>query len=186
MWMFYEQSQWAANYGIESKNLLFYLIWAILLIPFQLAIDILFYNLIEQYHGMDILHYISLLKTRFDNRKTLWKGFEKDKGLKVEDTFIHLDCNISSFTLRMVLFLPVLFHRDAVPFGSHVHNLRHANHLRKQLRSVFRLGSHLHPSFLDGSLLPHLEILTFRRNETRHLESAEFNQGSAHLPKRGR
>lgn len=91
MWILYDQSQWASSYGITKVTFIFYLIWSLILIPFQIISDIIYFNLIYQYHGIDFLHYLQTAKDRFKSRKSSWIGLEKTEKTGLERSLLNLD-----------------------------------------------------------------------------------------------
>jgi hypothetical protein len=60
IWQFYEETSIAAKWSIKQKDFLFYFLFAVIIIPFQMIIDVLFYNLETYYHDKGYLE--SLIK----------------------------------------------------------------------------------------------------------------------------
>lgn len=87
IWQFYTETAFSAKWSIKQKDFLFYFLFAIMIIPFTIVIDVLFYNLMAYLYGYD---YLGSLKkwnagSRFSldcssARKTnFWMGFRPQK-----------------------------------------------------------------------------------------------------------
>lgn len=99
IWIYYEETVVASNYGIQIQNFVFYFLQSVVIIPFQMVIDILFQNLQEWYQGLPAHDYADFLAYRFKKRKTLWILNEGDGNPIVEETVRGLDqmCFSSQF-----------------------------------------------------------------------------------------
>lgn len=55
IWQFYTETAFSAKWSIKQKDFLFYFLFAVMIIPFQILIDVLFYNLMTYLYGYDYL-----------------------------------------------------------------------------------------------------------------------------------
>lgn len=76
LWMFYEETVVAKLYGIRVQDFVFYFLFSIVILPFQVVIDIWFLNIQEWYHYRPIHDYLDYLAFRYATRKARWKGSE--------------------------------------------------------------------------------------------------------------
>ena len=76
LWVFYEETVVAKMYGIKQSDFIFYLYFQIVIVPFQICVDIIQLNVTEWYYHLPIHDYLDYLNFRFTNRKSLWKGNE--------------------------------------------------------------------------------------------------------------
>ncbi|CAD8119952.1 unnamed protein product [Paramecium sonneborni] len=119
MWFFYDESNLLADYQINKSEFIYYFLWTIILIPFQIIIDTFGYNLVEQYHQLDFLTYIKSTRERFRNRNLFWKASEFQNDLNCENCFRTLDqwCYSSQFYFITTLQVCAI---QMVIFGSHI------------------------------------------------------------------
>ena len=55
IWQFYSETAFSSKWSIKQKDFLFYFLFAIIIIPFQIIIDVLFYNLMSYLYEYDYL-----------------------------------------------------------------------------------------------------------------------------------
>lgn len=55
IWQFYDETAFAAKWSIKKKDFLFYFLFSVIIIVFQVFIDILCYNIMSFYLGNDFL-----------------------------------------------------------------------------------------------------------------------------------
>jgi len=90
-WDFNDQLRLSYLYGFRKKDLLIYLLFSIVIIPFQIVMDILTFNAQELFHGWKVYEYLKYARYRFINRTSRWKGLERtydesiDPGLRAID-----------------------------------------------------------------------------------------------------
>merc|ERR1719230_2349572 len=60
------------SYGIREQDLVFYLLFGIVIAPFQVMMDILMNHATEVAHGVKIYDYMLYAKFRWRNRLTQW------------------------------------------------------------------------------------------------------------------
>merc|ERR1719230_2576394 len=60
------------SYGIREQDLVFYLLFGIVIAPFQVMMDILMNHATEVAHGVKIFDYMLYAKFRWRNRLTRW------------------------------------------------------------------------------------------------------------------
>ena len=53
IWGFYDEINIAPSWGIKEKDFLYYFLFALVTIPFQIIMDILFFNIEHYYNGLN-------------------------------------------------------------------------------------------------------------------------------------
>jgi len=91
LWIFYNETEVANQYGIPLKDFVYYFLFSVVIIPFQIIIDICCYNIIEWYHHKPFHDYLDYLKFRFATRKARWKGNEVQVNTLLSDNLQSLD-----------------------------------------------------------------------------------------------
>eukprot|EP00899_Mesostigma_viride_P008982 jgi/Mesvir1/18085/Mv09386-RA.1 len=76
---------------IRRRDLLVYLLFAIVIIGFELLNSILWYNIQELFKGWGVFQYMLFARFRFDNRTTWWKGHEGAFDESLEPTLRSID-----------------------------------------------------------------------------------------------
>ena len=76
-WAFNDYLQLSFLFGFRKKDLLIYLLFALVIIPFQIVMDIFIFNIQELFHGWKVYEYMKYARYRFNNRTARWKGLEK-------------------------------------------------------------------------------------------------------------
>ncbi|KAL4426622.1 hypothetical protein ABPG74_003085 [Tetrahymena malaccensis] len=128
-WIFYEQNLIANAYNIERESYIYYFLFTVIILPFRLAIDIVYYHLWVGYHDIDFLEYAKKTQKRFKLRKQIWKAndpsidsesegeesqeqmqinqTQKKKNRKIDEELVDLDrwCFSSQFYFVHNLFL---------------------------------------------------------------------------------
>ena len=90
-WDFNDQLRLSYLYGFRKKDLLIYLLFSVVIIPFQIVMDVLTFNIQELFHGWKVYEYLKYARYRFINRTSRWKGLERvydesiDPGLRAID-----------------------------------------------------------------------------------------------------
>ena len=92
-------------YGIKEQDMLYYLLFALIIVPFQLAADILIHSSLELYHGWKIYDYLVYTRYRFLQRETRWKGLEDSLDECIEESMRTMDqmCFSSQFYMMMTI-----------------------------------------------------------------------------------
>lgn len=78
IWSFYTEINIAASWGIKEFAFLYYVIYSIVIIPFQIFIDIFFYNIEAMYNGLNFKMAMERWRLNFINRQNDWIGFDHD------------------------------------------------------------------------------------------------------------
>ena len=91
IWIFYDETNLAEVYNIKKEGYQYYFLWTLVLIPFQTCIDIFFYNILEQYHGINFSNYLQRQLDRFQRRKNNWKACDTDKNLALGKSTQEID-----------------------------------------------------------------------------------------------
>lgn len=74
--IFNNETQIPSNYDIRSNDLIYYLLFSIIIILFQMTVDVFLLNVQEIFHGWPIYAYMEFAKHRFANRTVRWKGHD--------------------------------------------------------------------------------------------------------------
>ena len=91
LWLFYDETQIANSYGIKTQDFVYYVMFALVFIPFQVTIDMLFLNISEWFFKLPIHDYLDYLHFRFATRTSRWKGNEIVVNKQVDEENILLD-----------------------------------------------------------------------------------------------
>jgi hypothetical protein len=91
LWVFYEETVVAKEYGIPMNDFVFYLYFQISIVPYQIVVDITQLNLTEWYHHLPMHDYLDYLNFRFINRKTFWKGNDPNYNTSIDPNLQSLD-----------------------------------------------------------------------------------------------
>ena len=71
-----EEFEVSKLYGMKSNDLIFFMLFAIFLIPAQWVIDIFLFNLNELLHNWKLFEYVQFCNDRFANRSRRWVGLD--------------------------------------------------------------------------------------------------------------
>jgi hypothetical protein len=85
LWAFYEETVVASNYGIMIYDFKYYFLFQVVLVPFQIIVDVIQLNITEWYHHKPMHDYLDYLAFRFSLRKARWKG---DEGTAEKNKYI--------------------------------------------------------------------------------------------------
>ncbi|KAL4426736.1 hypothetical protein ABPG74_006108 [Tetrahymena malaccensis] len=108
LWLFYDSNQIFTKWNITKEGLVFYFLFSIFAIPFQICVDILFIKTVEQYHGVCIKDYVKQVKERYINRKFNWKADDTSDALNyIEKEYQYIDgwCFSSQLFFCYCIFL---------------------------------------------------------------------------------
>lgn len=89
--MFYEETYIAGLYGIGILDFQYYFLFSLVIIPFQVVVDVFFLNMKEWYVNIPLHDYLDYLKFRFYARKTHWKGYEGFRNVALTKNLQSLD-----------------------------------------------------------------------------------------------
>jgi hypothetical protein len=92
-------------YGIKEQHMEFYLMFALVILPFQLTSDIFIHNVQELFHGWKVYDYLVYTRYRFLQRETRWKGLEDSLDECIEEGMRTIDqmCFSSQFYFMSTL-----------------------------------------------------------------------------------
>jgi len=65
--------------------------FSVVIIPFQIVIDVFFQNIVEWYFKLPVHDYLDYLHYRFRKRTTRWKGDEEIPNTQVGVNLVSLD-----------------------------------------------------------------------------------------------
>ncbi|KAK1742183.1 hypothetical protein QTG54_006748 [Skeletonema marinoi] len=74
--IFREEAEMMKLYNIKESDMEYYLLFALVIIPFQIAADIFMQNSLELLHGWKTFEYLEYCRARFLQREMWWKGLE--------------------------------------------------------------------------------------------------------------
>ena len=96
---FNAQIQLSYLFGIRQKDLLIYLLFAGVIIIFQIVMDIIVFNTQELFHGWKVYEYMKYARYRFNHRTARWKGMETqfDESISPELRTVDQMCFSSQF-----------------------------------------------------------------------------------------
>ena len=86
-------------FGFRKKDLIIYLLFGLVIIPFQIVMDIFIFNIQELYHGWKVYEYLKYARHRFENRTARWKGLERSYDESIDYSLRSVDqlCFSSQF-----------------------------------------------------------------------------------------
>lgn len=92
-------------FGIRQRDLLIYLIFAVVIIFFQLICDVFTFNIQELFHGWNLYEYMKYARYRFVHRTARWKGLETQFDESIEEGLRSVDqmCFSSQFYFVLAL-----------------------------------------------------------------------------------
>jgi len=129
LFMFYTETTIPGQYGINSHNMIFYTLFSLFIIPFQMLQDVVVINTLELVHGWKIYDYIAYQKYRFSVRDYRWILRNEmldesiDQGMQTMDLmcfssqyyFILAITGYSSFLIQVSI--EMFLRRQFNPFG---------------------------------------------------------------------
>ena len=74
--IFREEAEMMKLYNIKESDMEYYLLFALVIIPFQIMADIFMQNSLELLHGWKTYEYLQYCRVRFLQREMWWKGLE--------------------------------------------------------------------------------------------------------------
>ena len=116
-------------YGVRTTDFLYYVMFAVVLIPFRLICDALVLSSQELFHGWKVLDYLKYCAYRFSKRSERWRGLERQEDLSLREhlRMIDLMCfssqyyfiiSIGAYGCLLVMFgLEILARNYHNPFG---------------------------------------------------------------------
>ncbi|EAR82336.2 transmembrane protein, putative (macronuclear) [Tetrahymena thermophila SB210] len=108
LWIFYDSNKMFVRWVISKEGLVFYYLFNVWNIPFQIFVDILLLKSVEQIHQVSIKEYVNLCRERFKNRKFNWKADDTTDALKcLEPTLQKIDvwCFSSQYFFCLSVFV---------------------------------------------------------------------------------
>ena len=88
-----------SHYGVRTTDFVYYVLFAITVIPFRLVCDTLVHASQELFHGWKILDYLKYCAHRFGKRSERWRGLEteEDESLREHLRMVDLMCFSSQY-----------------------------------------------------------------------------------------
>ena len=99
-------------YGIRDSDLVFYLVFSVVISPTRILFDLFIHNVLELVHGWKLFYYFKACRSRYHERATLWKGHESFVNIAIDPSFRLLDryCFSSQYYFVVSLFAWGLIH----------------------------------------------------------------------------
>ena len=93
------------NYGIRKADMYIFLMFAVIILPFQLIADVFLHNVQEIVHGWKLYDYLVYTRYRFLQRETRWKGMEDSLDECIDEGMRTLDqmCFSSQFYMMVTI-----------------------------------------------------------------------------------
>jgi hypothetical protein len=93
------------NYGIRKADMYIFLLFATIIVPFQLVADTFLHNVQELVHGWKLYDYLVYTRYRFLQRETRWKGMEDSLDECIDEGMRTLDqmCFSSQFYMMVTI-----------------------------------------------------------------------------------
>jgi hypothetical protein len=93
LWMlvFSKELDLVNTYGIRDSDLVYYVLFAVVIVPTQMAMDVFIQNAQELFHGWKIYEYLRYAQQRFLNRTERWKLCEKEQDESIDKNLRALD-----------------------------------------------------------------------------------------------
>jgi hypothetical protein len=85
LWNFYDPIQIIANYGIKREDFILYFLFSIMMLPFQLIMDVFMHNCYEYFNGWAVHDFIDYMNHKFQDRKNRWADLDNSNETAVED-----------------------------------------------------------------------------------------------------
>lgn len=103
--VFRDETAIPSKYGIKEQDMEYYLIFALMIIPFQIAADIFIHGSLELFYGWRIHDYLVYSRYRFMQRETRWKGLEDSLDECIDASMRTLDhmCFSSQFYTMLTI-----------------------------------------------------------------------------------
>ena len=103
--VFRDETEMPSLYNIKDQDMYYYLIFSIVIIPFQFATDIVLNGCLELFHGWKIVDYIMYARYRFLQRESRWKGLDDSLDECIDESVRTLDhmCFSSQFYMMMTI-----------------------------------------------------------------------------------
>ena len=102
---FREEVQMTKLYNIKNNDMLYFLLFSVVLIPFQFVADVFTLSVLELFHGWKIYDYLIYTRYRFLQRETRWKGLEDSLDECIDESVRTLDqmCFSSQYYMMMTV-----------------------------------------------------------------------------------
>ena len=102
---FREEVQMTKLYNIKNNDMLYFLLFSVVLIPFQFIADVFTLSVLELFHGWKIYDYLIYTRYRFLQRETRWKGLEDSLDECIDESVRTLDqmCFSSQYYMMMTV-----------------------------------------------------------------------------------
>lgn len=69
VWIFYSETRIADRYSISESEMVYYLLFALIVVPFNLTNEFMFYNVLDCYKDVEVVGYLKKKNEAFKKRK---------------------------------------------------------------------------------------------------------------------
>ncbi len=130
--VFRTESEIAILYKIGQLNMVYYLIFAMLIIPAKLVMDIFILNISELYYGWKCYDYRVYAQYRFDHRSQRWMAYDPNMDMAVSRPYRSMDhlcfspqmyftCSLHACGVLMItLGMEIILHQKYILFADMV------------------------------------------------------------------
>lgn len=84
-WNYYDYIPFFSAYGIAKGDVWLYVLFGTVMIPFQLATDIILHNANELYNGWAVHDFLDFMREKYANRKQRWIGSDPQNEEIIDD-----------------------------------------------------------------------------------------------------
>merc|ERR1711871_1611368 len=129
--MFYGEAEIASNYEILENQMIYYILFAFVIIPFQFICDVFLLNAAELVHGWKVYDYVAYQRYRFSVRDERWmlRNAILDESISESMQTTDMLCFSSQFYFIITLFcfglcigvmgVTILVRKGFNPFGDY-------------------------------------------------------------------
>jgi len=103
--LFRDETGIATTYGIKAADMLYYLLFALVMLPFQFPSDMFIHSAFESFHNFKFYEYLVYARYRFVKRETRWKGMEAALDECIEEGARTLDQMCFSSQFYFMIFM---------------------------------------------------------------------------------
>jgi hypothetical protein len=109
--LYREESGLPVLYAIKEQDMAYYVYFMVMIIPFQVVVDVFIHSCNELYHGWKLYDYLIYTRYRFLQRETRWKGLEDSLDECIDESLRTLDqmCFSSQYYMMMTIHVNGMF-----------------------------------------------------------------------------
>jgi hypothetical protein len=107
IWIFYDETNIADNYNIKKEGYIYYFLFVLVQIPFQMISDIIFYNIIENYSHINFQYFLEYLRKKYSGRTSIWVN---NSDVIEESNIYNNEKSLSKFCFSSQLYFSNTIH----------------------------------------------------------------------------